>query len=247
MIFIVLGMHKSGTTLLARALHESGIVMGQDFPPGLDYVEEKYEARWVQEINDEILGTDRHALSLNVTSKLLPQIGISEDLQKKIEQGVSKMQTRYPQWGFKDPRAALTYQFWREFLPEHRLVIVYRNPLEVWRRYSRFNRACRFYLPFKTWCDYNKMLLRHICEAVDGQAICLNFERLLSGPREWGRFREFVGADLKDIRDQAQSVNRLSGHDHKSLGLRALMATAGHEAEKVFRNLEELRADALYC
>ena len=50
MIFIILGMHKSGTTLLARALHESDVMMGESFPPGVEYAKAKYEARWVQEM-----------------------------------------------------------------------------------------------------------------------------------------------------------------------------------------------------
>ena len=103
MIYVVLGMHKSGTTLLARALHESGIVMGQEFPAGIDYVKAKYEARWVQEINDEILQADRHELSLRVTSKLLPTHGISETLQDKMKQGIREAQASYTQWVSRIP------------------------------------------------------------------------------------------------------------------------------------------------
>ena len=245
MIFIVLGMHKSGTTLLARALHESGIVMGQDFPPGVKYAEAKYEARWVQEINDEVLGIGRRELSLHVTSKLLPKKGINKGIKKKMEQGINEMQRSYTHWGFKDPRAVLTYQYWRELLPYHRLVIVYRDPLEVWKRYSNFNHSLRFALPFKTWCDYNRTILRYINEVKKEQAICVNFEHLLSGSEEWERFRAFVGADLKDIRDSTQSINRLSGKEREALRFRMLMAVAGGEAVRIFRELESLRANGI--
>ena len=242
MIFVVLGMHKSGTTLLARALHESGIPMGEDFPPGVDYAKAKYEARWVQEINDEILGVERQELSLRVTTRLLPEAGISEAILKKIESGIAEAQSNYSQWGFKDPRSVLTYRYWRKLLPEHRLVIVYRDPLEVWKRYSGFNRWSSFRLPFKTWCDYNNTILEYFSQAGQGQAILLNFDRLLSGYEEWERFRVFVNSDLKDVRDPAQSVNRLSGYDRQLLRYRMLMSVAGREASKVFQKLEELRS-----
>lgn len=55
MIYVVLGMHKSGTTLVARTLHESGIHMGV-FDESLDYQQgNKYEHREFQEINRRIL------------------------------------------------------------------------------------------------------------------------------------------------------------------------------------------------
>ena len=81
MIFVILGMHKSGTTLLARALHESGIVMGQKFSAGIEYKKCKYEARWVQDINDQILGVDRQINSLHVTSKLLPNGDVNDAIK----------------------------------------------------------------------------------------------------------------------------------------------------------------------
>jgi hypothetical protein len=41
MIYVVFGMHKSGTTLLVRALHETAIVMGEEFSDGTYYAEVK--------------------------------------------------------------------------------------------------------------------------------------------------------------------------------------------------------------
>jgi hypothetical protein len=245
MIFIVLGMHKSGTTLLARALHESGIVMGQEFPAGVDYAKAKYEAKWVQEINDEILGVDRSELSLRVTPILLPPSGLSDLVRERMARGIEKAERQYGRWGFKDPRAVLTYQYWKEGLPDHRLVVVYRDPIEVWKRYSGFNRPWCFRLPFRTWCDYNKMILRHLDGAEPGQAICLNFDQLLTGVGEWGRFRNFVGADLVDVRDSNQSVNRCSELERLSFAYRLLSLLAGREVERTYRALEEVRAGQL--
>lgn len=37
MIFVVLGMHKSGTTLVSQILHHSGIPMGDGFDENVTY------------------------------------------------------------------------------------------------------------------------------------------------------------------------------------------------------------------
>ena len=58
MIYVVLGMHKSGTTLISETLHESGINMGEfsDIQQGIGYDEgHKYERRETQQINRQIL------------------------------------------------------------------------------------------------------------------------------------------------------------------------------------------------
>lgn len=241
MIFVVLGMHKSGTTMLARALHESGIPMGQDFSPGVEYAKAKYEARWVQEINDEILGASRQELSLRVTSELLPENGIEEVIKEKMESGIDYAQARHPDWGFKDPRTTLTYAHWKDHLPEHRLVVIYRNPAEVWKRYASIGWASRFRLPFKSWCDYNKSILLHLKESPRRSYILLEFERLLSTDEEWDRLSKFVGLDLINVRDPSQSVNRISGWGIEAQAYRALMLLLGRESAKIYSDLEALR------
>ena len=235
-------MHKSGTTLLARALHESGIAMGQEFSAGMGYERCKYEARWVQEINDNILGVDRQRLSLHVTSKLLPRGEISNDIKERMKQGIAKNQLHYLDWGFKDPKTVLTYDIWKEYLPDHHLVCVYRDPVEVWKRYSGSKQLSRSYLPFRVWCDYNQLIIKHARKAEKGQAILLNFDRLLSETGEWNRFSNFTGIKLKDIRDAKQSVNRLTADGRKKIGYKILMFLAGRSAMNTYQELNTLRA-----
>ncbi len=63
MIYIVLGCHKSGTTLIARTLHESGIAMVGDDDAQGDYDQSGFyeRLRWV-ELNQHILGHGRSDL-----------------------------------------------------------------------------------------------------------------------------------------------------------------------------------------
>jgi|GEM_PF-2049182 len=240
MIYVVLGMHKSGTTLLARTLHESGIVMGQEFPAGVDYLRLKYEARWVQEINDEILSADRSVYSLKVTSGLLPKSGIDQTTRDKMEMGIREANQRFKQWGFKDPRTVLTYPFWKEVLPDHRLIIVYRDPVEVWKRYFNRHRPWQFRLPFDTWCDYNNLILDYARYSEEGEAICLSFEKLLSGRSEWDRLKQFVNTELIDVCDKSVSVNRLSKKDRNSFAYKLMSKLAGQNVSRILHKFDVL-------
>jgi hypothetical protein len=231
--------------MLARALHESGVYMGEQFSPGISYLKAKYEAKWVQSVNDKILHSGRNVLSLQVTSRLLPETGPCSKTREMMESRIKELQNRYPKWGFKDPRMALTYQFWKKSLPEHRLVIIYRNPIEVWKRYSGFIKPWQYRLPFETWCDYNSMILRYIKESSSNQYVCLNFEKLLTGNDEWNRFSSYVGSDLVDIRDVSQAKNRCSEDDYHSLSYRLHSFAAGRKVQRIYHALEKVRSDQL--
>lgn len=239
MIYLVLGMHKSGTTLIARTLHESGIVMGQEFAAGVDYGKAKYEAKWVQQINDRILGADRRVLSSTVTSRLLPRDGPSEEIYDLMRDGISQQQDKYENWGFKDPRAVLTYPYWKNVLPPHKLIITYRNPLEVWKRYFRKDRFWQLRHPFSAWCDYNKQLLKYIDNAAQEKVLIVNFGDLLTDDHEMQRLETFTNNRLSDVRDPAQSKNRLDKGHNASPVLQALQMTLGREAGCIYRMIEQ--------
>ena len=239
MIYIVLGMHKSGTTLVARILHESGIPMGQDFTAGSDYAKAKYEARWVQRINDEILGTGRNTLSSTVTSRLLPRGDPPDAVFEAMRAGITDNDARHANWGFKDPRSVLTYDYWRRVLPPHRLIIVYRNPIEVWKHYFRKDRFWRLRQPFHAWTDYNTRILRYVDEKMpEHLLLMMNFGSLLSGDADLARLETFVGTPLTDVRNPDQARNRLAAGRGQPTPLRAINALFGRRAAAVYRRLD---------
>ena len=242
MIYVILGMHKSGTTLVARALHESGIFMGQDFPHAADYGAQKYEAEWVQDINDRILKADRRLNSLEFTSRLLPSGAPGEDIVGKARACIAGLDKRHTRWGFKDPLTTLTYPLWREFLPSHRVIILYRDPVEVWRRYARYIDSRRFRKPLKVWCDYNGRMLSYMESIPPENRIVLGFRELLSGEREWRRLESFAGVGLVDVRDPKQSVNSFSGNGNGRLLYRWLRIFGGVSIRRIHRTLKEYHA-----
>ena len=123
---VVLGMHKSGTSLVAQALHRSGIHMG-DFQEHLDYdAGNKFEHHDFQAINRELLAPYLlpplgHVLRRRGRSELdaagHPRNQDSQAwirrraMEARMETGpvpaaarhlVEVLEATHPAWGFKD-------------------------------------------------------------------------------------------------------------------------------------------------
>ena len=240
MIYIVLGMHKSGTTLVARALHESGINMGE-FPEGADYENTKYEAKWAQKINDKILRVERSALSLDVrASSIRPGFVLSNEQVRAISEGISKLSGKFDQWGFKDPRTALTFQLWKPYLPAYKVIFIYRNPIEVWQRYSRVNRKTLSRKAFTVWAEYNRKIIANIGDIPNENVLYLRFESLLDGDDEWNRLKEFSKLELTDVRNPAQSAFSIPQDDRAAFKFKLLKKFAGGGVMNTYDELEAL-------
>ena len=130
---IILGMHRSGTSLLARVLHDAGIFMG-----------------WRRNVHDESLfflnqneklfrlahaawDQPAPALALPQNDSLRPQV--VAELRHVVRSWRAWSFTGGRRltgaWGWKDPRTLFTLPLWLEVFPEARVVRVCRHPLDV--------------------------------------------------------------------------------------------------------------------
>ena len=149
MIYIVLGMHKSGTTLTAQLLSHAGINMGFDLDSGDDdYEKEKCESRLLRNVNKALLNCgDAHSLNIRIPVTLNCTSQTDMGARHLIEQ-----QAKYPNWGMKDPRLVHTYSYWMGKLPAHKIIFVYRDPVRVADHYTRKNESKRrFKKALRTW------------------------------------------------------------------------------------------------
>lgn len=231
MIYVVLGMHKSGTTLITQMLHHSGINMGE-FDKGLGYTDNnQFERHITQEINRELLhgylippldyllrrsqqpeynpaGYRRNKDSIAlVRYRALQKKLMNADLQH-ISAEVQKLNAAYNDWGFKDPRTCLTYLAWRRALRDHRLIIVYRHYSQLLERYrvNKYNIA-RLYRVLYSWTLHNSAILKHL-DSSDVNHIVINYEHLMQGEEDIERLAGFLGRSLQDVRDPALFRNR---------------------------------------
>lgn len=243
MIHIVLGMHKSGTTLVSQILHHSGIDMG-DFDESVSYDRgNKYERASVLDLDMDILGApDDEVLDLGLRGPLQ----LSAAQRARMRGIIADGQSRHADWGFKDPRLTLVYDLWAQELPEHRLIAVYRDPAEAWPRFkwrgrrlyhTNFARASAF---LDRWHEHNERLLG-LVKSGRPNLLVLSYHELMSNDAELQRLRDFVGRNLVDRRQN----NLYRGRPHPDVFLRAASwwrdRRTGRPAAAVLADLDAAR------
>lgn len=157
----VAGMHRSGTSMIARLLNRAGLDLGpadQLLPPAPDNPDGFWEHPAFVAVNEAIFSTlscawDRPpdpATDWADDDRLAPLFPLATALPAEIG-------LRDP-WGWKDPRTSITLTFWRSLFPETRAVVCVRNPLEVARSLHRRDGTC-YLAGLRLWLAYTRPLL----------------------------------------------------------------------------------------
>ena len=156
----IAGMHRSGTSMVARLLQACGLFLGREEELGFDSNngEPHYENVRFVELNDEILsrldGSWNNPPEFPAGWETMPEVAALTQQARKL----IKRLTVQPYWGWKDPRNSLTLPFWRRIIPELKLIICLRNPLEV--AHSLRKRGDLIGIPvFSLWLTYYREIL----------------------------------------------------------------------------------------
>lgn len=213
-------MHKSGTTLVSRILHESGVKMGT-FDSGITYDKgNKFERAETLAANKTLLNA-WGVFSVDVFHPLYPEDLANKD-KNTIENAIDFIQEG--DQGFKDPRTCLTYFAWLPYLPEnHRIIAVYRDPVELWLRYKRdflsgrsfFSGIIKGYrlIPLcwkvlRAWAFYNANIYDILATRQPEQVIVFEYSMFMNGCEEFNRLQKFMGRQLTDARDPGMFRSR---------------------------------------
>ncbi len=134
MQMIVLGMHRSGTSLITRLLHEMGAFVGDESEllPKMDCNAEGFwERQDVHDVNEAALASMRATWDapLNAIDGQLSDRGKGE-FEYNAEAVVEKL-NQHTLWVIKDPRMSLLFRFWQPLLDSPVSVVSWRHPLEV--------------------------------------------------------------------------------------------------------------------
>ena len=127
----IAGMHRSGTSMVARLLQACGLFLGREEELGFDTNngELHFENIPLVALNDQILsrlgGSWNNPPEFPTGWEEMRQIEALTRQAKKLIRRLG-MQNY---WGWKDPRNSLTLPFWRRMVPDLRPVICLRNPL----------------------------------------------------------------------------------------------------------------------
>lgn len=206
-LVVVLGMHRSGTSAITRALQVLGVDLGDRLMPAHEQINARgfWEDLDIYELNVEMLlalGTEWYQTS-PITAADVRTLQAKGFLLKAVELLRRKM-AHCEVYGFKDPRLGRLLPFWREvFLHDGldvRYVLALRNPMSVaasLRKRDGFEDSFSYLL----W-------LVHTVGCVGGSAesprIAVDFDRLMQDPR--GQLQRIAALLEREVEPQAMDA-----------------------------------------
>lgn len=246
MIYVVLGMHKSGTTLVSQILHHSGINMGCDIETKLSYDQgNKYERAATLRLNEEILGAKPNkSVEINVSRNL----SLTAEQGRRMREIIESCSREHDNWGFKDPRTCLVYSLWAGELPPHKIIAVYRSPHEIWPRYrvvhsrNRYRDPYRAWRYIKSWCEHNHNIVTFL-QNTQMEYIVLEYGCLVTTKTEFDRLQDFIGMELRDQRRPELYRNRNTRYRLLDMAAWLVNKQKGYHANTIIEQLETLRQE----
>ena len=249
-IICIVGMHRSGTSMIAQVLNQSGLYLGPperllkaDATNPLGH----FEHRGFLEIDRKLLkffkATWREPPALRPGWQLDPKL---ELLRAEAKALAATFVGKSP-WGWKEPRASLFLPFWQESIPNMRFVVCIRNPLEVARSLEKRNKT-PLHKGASLWYRY----MRSSIEDTEGRPrLFIFFEDFFNqGSSEIERLLQFCGLPMSGDDSQLQSAIATELRHHTSairslleepavtpeckhfyLGLRAVLSTSSSDGQ----------------
>ncbi|TWU09634.1 hypothetical protein CA54_48760 [Symmachiella macrocystis] len=158
---VVLGMHRSATSLVACGLHRE-ISMGDDLLPASDSNPHgHFEDRHFVRLNDQILSAAGGRWDRPPSRQAIQNVaaGFSDQIQSTLELAGSGKEI----WGFKDPRTTLTVPLYLPFLQNPHFVCSFRAPDQLARSLKRRN-GFPLEKGLRLAAIYNRRLLEFLSE-----------------------------------------------------------------------------------
>ncbi len=195
--------------MVSRLLNLGGLYLGPDselMPPAPDNPEGYWENIHFVELNDKLLtqidaGWD---LAPTVSEKWVLRPAITS-LRKEAAELIEHFIAHEP-WGWKDPRNSLTLPFWMNLIPNLKVLICLRNPLEVAQSlHSRNFSSISFGL--NLWLSYNRRILSAV-RAED--CVVTHYDAYFYAPRaELRRVLDLldIPASEKDVDEACATVS----------------------------------------
>ncbi|EGK85614.1 glycosyltransferase [Microcoleus vaginatus PCC 9802] len=160
-VFIVTGMHRSGTSLTASLFQKVGVDIGKKLVgPADGNVKGHFENVDFVEFHKSVLrshGIDELGCTFEKT------IPVAAEYVEIAKRAIDQNQQTHKHWGWKDPRTALFWDFWLNLLPEANFICVYRSPWEVvdslYRRGTDVSLLQNPEMAVKMWVHYNQKVL----------------------------------------------------------------------------------------
>jgi hypothetical protein len=222
---IVIGMHRSGTSLLAEILRKVGVFMGARrgvheealfFFRKNQYIFRLAHADWDnpgpvkylirnQELRSELTELLEGALS---SFKVIEYLGLARYLK------AGSLSNMGEAWGWKDPKNSYTLPVWLDIFPEGRVIHICRNGVDVAnslrrREQTRRNRmhnplfSCRCFElngAFDLWAEYVGTCLAVTGSLPKDRVMLIRYEDFLKNPIGYiERIATFLEIQLDEV------------------------------------------------
>jgi hypothetical protein len=228
----ITGMHRSGTSMITRALHDSGLhLIGSGAEELIDAAEDNPEGFWenkaIVACNDELLEATGGAW--DNPPDLPPQAVDDPRVAHVAEASTAAIMalSEHDHWGFKDPRTCLTAAYWLDLVPDLRVIVCVRHPLEVALSLKRRNQNS-YSLGLSLWERYYASVLALVPA---DRRIVTHYDTFFSDPDgEIARLCAFAG--LNPAPPRVRSDLR-----HHTIGVGLAEAGVGPGARALYADL----------
>jgi glycosyltransferase involved in cell wall biosynthesis len=209
---LLLGMHRSGTSIMARTLGAMGLWLGDeaqmldahptDNPTGY------WERSDIHDAHVQYLAASGHAWDRLAGFRVASIDGPDADtLIGQLTAVVSGLDQQRP-WLVKDPRSSILLPFWQHVAPAHACVVAVRHPLEIAASLRNTPRGV-YVTPFLLLL-WQKYMSRMLSDLAGRQAIFVSYGALMANPAEQVERLRFLLADQRvDMGDVAVNTTQL--------------------------------------
>ena len=142
----ILGMHRSGTSMMSKILIDSGV------PMAIGKMWIHFEDGAAYRINEKIIrknGYKWHNCLLN----LKPD---EEDIKKIREHMTKRLRSGHSVCGFKEPRLSILYDHWEPYIPCEKFILYMYRDIEGVAQSLKVRDGFNFEYSKKIWERYNE-------------------------------------------------------------------------------------------
>ena len=196
----ITGMHRSGTSMITRLLNLCGLYLGSAesiMPPDEGNPTGYWQNVEMDELSEAILAVFSKGWDF-----LLPVMESGwehreelDPIRTRAENCVAGLKANRP-WGWKDPRASLTIPFWKSLVPELKVVVCLRNPLEVAESLHKHTGSTAAFT-YNLWIRYYQRILEDVPQ--ESRIITHYDSYFINAQDELSRLLNWLGWDVTTI------------------------------------------------
>lgn len=195
-IILILGMHRSGTSMVTELCQQMGVYLGseKDLILPTEYNPDgHFENEKITVIDNKILHICNQTWFNLETAETDTKAEELLELKTRLKEIIISLFRKSNVIGIKDPRISVLLPFWGSLVSELGVDVdyiwVYRNPQEVAASLSRRDGFCEEY-GLRLWSHYNLCILDFL---KDKRYLLLNYQDILEHPYTLDKLQEILG------------------------------------------------------